>query len=195
MSLYLQLVFAMLVFEMALFLLLLIPLPLQWRAKLLKSISKSKIFGHIKYTMRILFVFVLILFIDSVMKQNKHSEHDHHHHHENEQLQLNAKKFYAQRNMYLTGSVLFLSLVLDRFYQMVLELVLKQQAVKQSKELLKLMDQDQETKAKLDLLDDKDKEIARLTRDLDALKKQAESVNDEYMKLLDKSSKEDKKSK
>ena len=161
----------------------------------------------IKYVMRILFVFVVILFVgnqvdvDSVNKANKEQHHDHeHHHHERDALALNAKKFYAQRNMYLTGSVIFLSLVLDRFYAMVLELikneekaeVLKQQAAKTSKEYLKVMDEMDQMKKLAD-------SAKKLEKELEIVKKQAAQTNDEYMRLTDKlaayESQEDKKSK
>lgn len=60
--------------------------------------------------------------------------------------------FYAQRNMYLTGSILFLALILNRFYQMISELVtndaknevLKQQAAKTNAAYMKMIDGDKD---------------------------------------------------
>jgi hypothetical protein len=70
--------------------------------------------------------------------------------HEHDQVKdsfLHAKLFQAQRNMYLTGSVIFLSLVLNRFFSLIVELqkneekteVLKQQAAKTTKEYLVIL--------------------------------------------------------
>lgn len=104
----------MLVFEMALFLLMLVPLPLSWRSRILKGLSKSAFVDRIKYVMRILFGFVVVLFVDSVMKAYKTPDTDHKHSHDHIETLGKANIFHAQRNMYLTGSVIFLSLVLDR---------------------------------------------------------------------------------
>ena len=80
-----------------------------------------------KYVVRILFIIVVVLFADSVNRSFRTQEK----HDKNEELQypngradsyLHAKLFQAQRNMYLTGSVIFLSLVLNRFYNMIVEL-------------------------------------------------------------------------
>lgn len=115
---------------------------------MIKAISKSKFAVRIQYVIQIMFIIVLILFIDSLQRsfktQEKHDNQEHGHKHDSF---LHAKLFQAQRNMYLTGSVLFLSLVLNRFFAMILDLatneakteVLKQQAAKTTKEYLVLM--------------------------------------------------------
>jgi hypothetical protein len=70
---------------------------------------------------------VFILFVDSVNRsfktQEKHDRSEEHHHVDSRSdSYLHAKLFQAQRNMYLTGSVIFLSLVLNRFFNMIVEL-------------------------------------------------------------------------
>jgi hypothetical protein len=128
------------------FLILLIPLPLKLRVKMINIISKSKVFDQVKYIVRVFFIIVCVLFVDSLnrsFKTHEKQEHDHHHDARTDSF-LHAKLFQAQRNMYLTGSVIFLSLVLNRFFNMIVELqkneektdVLKQQAAKTTKEYL-----------------------------------------------------------
>ncbi|EGF77569.1 hypothetical protein BATDEDRAFT_13702 [Batrachochytrium dendrobatidis JAM81] len=166
MTLYYQIVFAMLVYEMALFLLLLAPFPTTWRRSMLKWVSNSKIVVKISYVMRIMFVFVVVLFVDSlnnVMKKHEHDEHGHSHADAHTESMVRAKMFYAQRNLYLTGSVVFLSLVLNRFFAMVFELMKNEE---KSEELV----EDAKTKLK----------------DLEVVKKQAAQTADEYMRLTDR---------
>jgi hypothetical protein len=59
-------VFLLLVTEMAIFLALIIPLPFTWRRKLFTFISESPIIAKLQYGMKITFIFILILFVDSV---------------------------------------------------------------------------------------------------------------------------------
>lgn len=48
-----------------------------------------------------------------------------------ERLEVQARKFYSQRNMYLCGFTLFLSLILNRTYIMILEVLRLEERVKQ----------------------------------------------------------------
>jgi B-cell receptor-associated protein 31 len=66
MTLYYSLVFLLLVAEMALFMLLIIPLPFTIRRKMFTFISESPLVAKLQYAMKITFIFILILFIDSV---------------------------------------------------------------------------------------------------------------------------------
>ena len=58
---------------------------------------------------------------DSVNRSFKTQDHaeEHHHHAREMDSYMHAKLFQAQRNMYLTGSVIFLSLVFNRFFSLV----------------------------------------------------------------------------
>ncbi|CDO68740.1 hypothetical protein BN946_scf184989.g6 [Trametes cinnabarina] len=93
-----------------------------------------------------------------------------------------ARKFYAQRNTYLTGFCLFLSLVLTRVFYILLDLIhaqeeyakLKNEAVKspkadQTKQIEELQKKLAATEAKV--------------KDYDILKKQAEQNAKEYDRL------------
>ncbi|TQS32978.1 hypothetical protein Golomagni_06690 [Golovinomyces magnicellulatus] len=66
MTLYYSLVFLLLVFEMALFMFLIVPLPHTAKRKIFTFISESPIISTVQYWLKITFVFILILFIDSV---------------------------------------------------------------------------------------------------------------------------------
>jgi hypothetical protein len=66
MTLYYSLVFMLLVTEMLIFCALIVPLPFTWRRKLFTFISESPIIAKLQYGMKITFIFILILFIDSV---------------------------------------------------------------------------------------------------------------------------------
>ncbi len=44
---------------------------------------------------------------------------------------MQARKFYSQRNMYLCGFTLFLSLILNRTYTMILEVLRLEEKLKQ----------------------------------------------------------------
>ncbi|KAG4412835.1 hypothetical protein IFR04_014043, partial [Cadophora malorum] len=66
MTLYYSLVFLLLVAEMTLFMLLIVPLPFTIRRKMFTFISESPIVAKLQYGMKITFIFILILFIDSV---------------------------------------------------------------------------------------------------------------------------------
>lgn len=59
-------VFLLLVTEMAIFMALIVPLPFTWRRKLFTFISENPLIAKLQYGMKITFIFILILFIDSV---------------------------------------------------------------------------------------------------------------------------------
>ena len=105
-----------------------------------------------------------------------------------ERLEVQARKFYSQRNMYLCGFTLFLSLILNRTYVMILETLRLEQKLKSYEGTDKNTKQSEKLtqageggeiaglKRKLEL---KDKEI-------DALKRQAEGLSREYNELCER---------
>lgn len=84
---------------------------------------------------------VVILFADSVNRsfktQEKHDRNEDHNMGGRSDSYLHAKLFQAQRNMYLTGSVIFLSLVLNRFYNMIVELAKNEEKTEVQYDLMK----------------------------------------------------------
>jgi hypothetical protein len=185
--------------------------------------------AKVQYWLKITFVFILILFIDSVNRvyrvqvelaaatensgnspayvPHPHSTLPHPQRTEkkkkkkeiltvssrpaimgHDRLEVQARKFYSQRNMYLCGFTLFLSLILNRTYIMILETLRLEEKVKQyegteknTKEAEKLARAGEPG------------EISRLKRevelrdqDITTLKKQAAGLHREYDDLAEK---------
>ncbi|CCC08519.1 hypothetical protein SMACR_05764 [Sordaria macrospora] len=198
MTLYYSLVFMLLVAEMSIFMLLIVPLPFAIRRKLFTFISENPIIAKLQYGLKITFIFILILFIDSVnrvyrvqvelaaatdaSKGNAAAIMGH------ERLEVQARKFYSQRNMYLCGFTLFLSLILNRTYIMILEVLRLEEKLKK----FEGTDKDTKQSAKLAMAGDPG-EISRLKRevqlrdqDIETLKKQSASLHREYDELAEK---------
>jgi len=199
MTLYYTLVFLLLVAEMGLFMLLIVPLPFTLRRKMFTFISENPIIAKLQYGLKITFIFILILFIDSVNRvyrvqvelaaatdsgQNGRAAVMGH-----ERLEVQARKFYSQRNMYLCGFTLFLSLILNRTYIMILEVLRLEEKVKVyegtttkgSKESAKLAAAGEPGEiARLR------KSLAEKDRDIETLKKQAAGLHKEYNEMGDR---------
>ncbi|RYP15454.1 hypothetical protein DL767_010321 [Monosporascus sp. MG133] len=197
MTLYYTLVFLLLVAEMALFMLLVIPMPFSIRRRIFTFISENPIIAKLQYGLKITFIFILILFLDSVNRvyrvqvelaaatdSSKGTAAVMGH----ERLEVQARKFYSQRNMYLCGFTLFLSLILNRTYIMILETLRLEQKLKKyegtekdTKESEKLAQAGKSGeiagyKRKLELKD----------REIETLKKQAEGLTREYNELCER---------
>lgn len=106
-----------------------------------------------------------------------------------DRMEVQARKFYSQRNMYLCGFTLFLSLILNRTYTMILEVLRLEDRVKHLEGDKKAGGKDS---ARLAQAGDMG-EIARLRadieakdRDIETLKKQCEGLTREYHSLGDK---------
>ena len=107
-----------------------------------------------------------------------------------ERMEVQARKFYSQRNMYLCGFTLFLSLILNRTYTMILDVLRLEEKVKayegsekaaKGKDSQKLADAG--SPGEIGKLR---KELKDRERDIEALKKQAEGLSREYNALSDK---------
>lgn len=137
MTLYYSIVFALLLLEMAMFMVLIVralysrqvPLPFSARRKLFRFLATSQIVAKINYCVRITFIFVAVLFIDAFQRMMKIKAEsavtETHQGFQDFRTETNyhAKKFYAQRNVYLTGFTLFLSLILAHTHSLVLDLI------------------------------------------------------------------------
>lgn len=100
-----------------------------------------------------------------------------------ERMEVQARKFYSQRNMYLCGFTLFLSLILNRTYTMILEVLRLEAKVKRYEGSTSSKDKAEE---KLDRAGDAG-EIGRLRREIEkrdknieALKRQTDNLQREY---------------
>jgi len=193
-------VFVLLVAEMALFVALIIPLPYTAKRKLFNFISESPLVAKLQYGMKITFIFILILFVDSVNRVYRVQV-------EmallakdssgvgraaavgSERMEVQARKFYSQRNMYLTGFTLFLSLILNRTYGMILDVL-------RLEEKVKMYEGDKDAGGKegeklghryrADQIGELKKQLDKKDRDLEAMKKQAEGLQKEYDSLSTK---------
>lgn len=196
MTLYYSLVFLLLVAEMVIFCALIVPLPFTWRRKLFTFISESPIIAKLQYGMKITFIFILILFIDSVNRVYRvqvelaaFAKSDRGGAAAlggSERMEVQARKFYSQRNMYLCGFTLFLSLILNRTYVMILDVLRLEEEVKSLKG-------DPAAKKGSSLKDAGNvgeigrlkEELAAKDRDMATLKKQVEGMQNEYNRLGD----------
>ncbi|CDU24189.1 uncharacterized protein SPSC_02818 [Sporisorium scitamineum] len=178
MTLYYSIVFALLCFEMAMFMVLIVPLPFTWRRKLFHFLATNPVVAKIQYGLKITFIFVAVLFVDAVQRMVKVMT-------EGETARDNrgvqdvrtetnyaARKFYSQRNMYLTGFTLFLSLILSRTYSLILDLINTQE------ELVALKKGAKGSGSGADV------EKKYLT-EIDTLKKQTKQQQEEYNRLSD----------
>lgn len=193
MTIYYSLVFALLMAEMAVFLLLIVPLPFNVRRKVFTFLAENPVVAKIQYGLKISFIFILILFVDSANRvfrvqaelsaatapgNNGAAAILGH-----ERLEVQNRKFYSQRNMYLCGFTLFLSLILHRTYIMIVDILRLEEKVKiyeSSGAGKKSSTADAAEAAKLR------KELASKDTDLQTLKKQAEALQREYNELSDK---------
>lgn len=200
MTLYYSLVFALLVFEMVLFASLIIPLPFTWKRTLFTFISENPLVAKLQYGLKITFIFIFILFVDSVNRvyrvqievaEAKHTAGAGMGH---ERMEVQARKFYSQRNMYLCGFTLFLSLILNRTYTLILETlrleqevkILRGDSAKNDKTASKLGEA-----GELGEIGWYKKELAKRDKDIETLRKQAKNMNDEYNRLGDQVSQQD----
>ncbi|KAK2627506.1 hypothetical protein QTJ16_003472 [Diplocarpon rosae] len=196
MTLYYSLVFLLLVAEMTLFMLLIVPLPFTIRRRMFTFISESPLVAKLQYGMKITFIFILILFIDSVNRvyrvqielaeANKTSGQAVMGH---ERMEVQARKFYSQRNMYLCGFTLFLSLILNRTYTMILDVLRLEEKVKKYEGDPKASGKESDKLANAGNAGEIGKlrkELAEKERDIEILKKQSEGLSKEYVDMSDK---------
>lgn len=184
MALYYNLVFGLLVFEMAFFAILSLPLPRALRRQVLATVSAPFKSEQVQIALKCIFGFVLVLFIDSVnrvysvtaeLQASLPNPHAPLAGVVNDRSEVQARRFYAQRNMYLCGFTLFLTLILTRTYSLVAELI-------STKDKLDDYNKNSELKGT-----DGDNEVSRLKAelaqkndDLELLKDQAASLSKDY---------------
>ena len=107
----------------------------------------------------------------------------------NERMEVQARKFYSQRNMYLCGFTIFLSLILNRTYTMILDTLRLEEKVKRyegdsstkSKESAKL-----ENAGGAGEISKLKNQLAQKDRDIETLKKQTEGLQREYNNMGDR---------
>ncbi|KAJ3742881.1 endoplasmic reticulum protein [Lentinula detonsa] len=182
MTIYYSLTFLLLATEMVTFTTLVIPFPFAVRKRVFTFLSESPIVAKIAYGIKISFIFVGILFFDALQRMFRiTAESDMAKNNQQgmgvgdvrTETSFAARKFYAQRNVYLTGFTLFLSLVLTRTFAISLDLIHSQE------EYAKLK------KASPSSGSGKHNEFKK-AREYDSLKAKFDSQTKEYNQLADK---------
>ena len=150
-------------------------------------ISTNQLIARAQYALKITFIFILILFLDSVNRVYRVSQ-------DVEEAradiatgqgrsELQARKFYSQRNMYLCGFTLFLSLILNRTYVLIVDVLRLEGKVRAY--------ESESTGVKKAGLKNQDEisalreELRLKEQDFEILKKQSEGLSNEYNKLGD----------
>ncbi|PWZ01496.1 hypothetical protein BCV70DRAFT_198929 [Testicularia cyperi] len=163
---------------MAMFMVLIVPLPFTWRRKLFHFLATNPVVAKIQYGLKITFIFVAVLFVDAVQRMVKVMS-------EGEtardtrgvqdvrtETNYAARKFYSQRNMYLTGFTLFLSLILSRTYSLILDLINTQEELVALKKGAKTAGTGADIEKKYQ-------------QEIETLKKQTKQQQQEYNRLSD----------
>lgn len=143
--------------------------------------------ARVALTLKFTFFFILILFVDSVNRVYRVQQEISAAHESAaaglpggmgaDRSEIQARRFYAQRNMYLCGFTLFLSHILSQTYTLVLELAeARERAALTGGE--KGVDQTKEIKRLEEV-------IRKQELDITHLKKQAKGLSVEYEKVSD----------
>ncbi|KAL9086616.1 MAG: hypothetical protein Q9165_007059 [Trypethelium subeluteriae] len=184
---------------MVVFMTLIVPMPFAAKRRIFTFISENPLVAKVQYGMRITFIFILILFVDSVnrvyrvqleLSSARKSET------EgraavlggSERMEVQARKFYSQRNMYLCGFTLFLSLILNRTYTMILDVLRLEEENKRLKG-----DPKANTRSSAALnnageageIGSLKKQLKEKDRDMENLKKQVDNLHKEYNRMGD----------
>ncbi|KAK6461808.1 B-cell receptor-associated protein 31-like-domain-containing protein [Scheffersomyces coipomensis] len=191
MALYYNLVFGLLVIEMGFFTVLSLPFPRAIRRRVLATASAPFRNEQVQIAIKCILGFVLVLFIDSINRVYAVTTELHSVSQGSgvvqgnilgDRSEIQARRFYAQRNMYLCGFTLFLTLILTRTYSLVAELV----TTKDKLDNLKSKNGNGSDSAEIAQLK---KELAAKDEDLQILKDQAKSLTDDYEQVSVDSSK------
>lgn len=103
-------------------------------------------------------------------------------------MEVQARKFYSQRNMYLCGFTLFLSLILNRTYVMILDTLRLEEKVKRYEGDPKASERESKRLQEAGGIGEIGKlknQLAQKDRDIETLKKQTKGLQDEYGRMGD----------
>ncbi|KLO18743.1 endoplasmic reticulum protein [Schizopora paradoxa] len=190
MTLHYSLTFMLLAAEMATFVFVVAPLPYAVRRKVFTFLSESYIVSKLAYGLKISFIFVGVLFLDAMQRMYRISAeaeiakqggttpiHD-----ARAEASFAARKFYAQRNVYLTGFCLFLSLILARTFYIILDFIHTQDSYLKLQKEMKDGGKGDQTKQIAELKAELAAAKAK-ARDFEVLRKQAQQQQTEYDRL------------
>lgn len=103
-----------------------------------------------------------------------------------ERMEVQARKFYSQRNMYLCGFTLFLSLILNRTYTMILDVLRLEEKVRMYEGDPKVGGKDSkklDRAGELGEIGDLRKKLTKKDKEIEGLKSQADGLRREYDEL------------
>ena len=161
-----------LLIEMVFFLLLVTPIPTAIHVKLFRDL-RSPMATKIVRSMKYLFLFIFVLFIDSANRVYRVPDYDPSTMTDRNDILI--KKFYSQRNLYLCGFTLFLSFILNRTFKL----------VKQSSDLkVQLYAADEKESMSLKAEDYKER-LERKKTQYKALEEQSAALRKEYYRVCD----------
>ncbi|RXK40042.1 endoplasmic reticulum protein [Tremella mesenterica] len=195
MTLYYSLCFGLLMSELALFCTIVCPMPFTLRKKMFHFLSENPVVAKIQYGLKITFIFVAVLFVDALQRMVRIAQEGATAKSKQEMADVRtetnyaARRFYAQRNLYLTGATLFLSLLLARVFYIILDFIhvqesysaLQQKTARQSG----ASGEAEELRKRVRELESELAKSAAKDRDFETLKKQAAQQNAEYNRLAD----------
>ncbi|TXT16018.1 hypothetical protein VHUM_00521 [Vanrija humicola] len=181
--------------EIALFSAIIAPMPFTMRKRLFHFLSENPFIAKVQYATTHPPRFVAVLFIDALQRMVRIAQEGANAKQKQEMADVRAettyaaRRFYAQRNLYLTGATLFLSLILSRVFYIILDFIHTQEelnaiqgkggkAAGGAAENEQLRTRVKELEAEVKTLQAKD-------RDFDTLKKQASQQQTEYNRLAD----------
>ncbi|KNE00793.2 hypothetical protein QG37_02325 [Candidozyma auris] len=187
MSLQMSIVFGILVFEMSYLLLLMVPLPFAIRQKLVNGSVKLNQSRNFKSAWAFTTFVLGLQFVDCLQKLQKYSNSESFASASQfggaryDQL---ASKFYSQRNLYITGAVLYLEVSIVTVVTILKKLVLKEESYRaatntQTSSIAGHTDSQKEEAAELrKLIKQKETDIAVLKKQLEGAQKQYDSLNE-----------------
>merc|ERR1712045_1088738 len=196
MSLHWTLIAGFLYGEIGVLFILLIPFisNKRWR-QLFKSRFLKGIDSQFIYYFYILVAILILFFLDAIREMNKygdeqdHNQQNHGDRHLDTQMQMHMRLFRAQRNFYISGFALMLTLVIKRMVSLITENatldIEKEAAMKQAQSASRAAETlmgDSETEKKLKA---KDEELSKALKDVESMKSQSENLTKEYDRLLE----------
>jgi len=202
MSLHWTLIAGCLYLEIAIMLLLLIPFISNkiW-SKLFRSRFLKGIENQLGYYFYILVAILVLFFLDAIREMNKYSDAPSgaadHAAHLDAQMQAHMRLFRAQRNFYISGFALFLSLIIRKLVALIttsatleveLEAAMKQ-AQSATRAAESLMQDDKGVSELEEKLKEKDGELQKALADVTSMKSQSVNLTTEYDRLMEEKDK------
>ncbi|SCU90236.1 LAME_0E07646g1_1 [Lachancea meyersii CBS 8951] len=171
MTLYYTFVFGILAIEMVMFLLLALPVPSKYRKPVTMALIRPFRLTQIQVAIKCILGFIMLLFVDTINRVysiNAELSQTSIAAGVSDRNEVQSRKFYAQRNMYLTGITLFLTFTVFRTYGLVWELLELKENYRTDSENMNIDDLKKQ-------IEDADKEIKSLKERAEGLQAEMQS--------------------